>query len=105
VCLERAAAVAPSPLMLWARSVKADPARADGLSPAVGVSAQWKMPRVEDDALAVTGLEAGQRARIDFEALEDPGASDDEDDNQQASGEILLHAPAVFELRELLLAR
>lgn len=66
---------------LWPGPIHSEPARADTLSPAVGVSAQWKMPRVEDDALPVTGLEAGERARIDFEALEDPGASDDEDDN------------------------
>jgi hypothetical protein len=63
------------------------------------------MPWVEDDALAVTGFEAGERARIDLEALDNPRASDDEDDNQQAGGEVLLHAPAVFELFELRLAR
>jgi hypothetical protein len=63
------------------------------------------MPRVEDDALAVTGLEAGERARIALETLEDPGASDDEEDNQQARGEILLHAPTVFEILEFPLVR
>jgi hypothetical protein len=76
--------------------------RADTLSPAIAVSARWKMPRVEDDTMVVTGFEAGERARIDLEALEDPGADDDENDNQQTGGEVLLRAPAVF---ELLLAR
>ena len=63
------------------------------------------MPRVEDNTVAVTGFEASKRARIDLEALDDPGASDDEDDNQHTGGKVLLHAPAVFELLELLLAR
>jgi len=55
--------------------------------------------------MAVTGFQAGERARIDLEALDDPGASNDEDDNQQTGGDVLLHAPAVFELVDLLLAR
>jgi len=55
--------------------------------------------------MAVTGFEAGERARIDLEALDDPGASNDEDDNQQTGGEVLLHAPAVFARCELLLGR
>jgi hypothetical protein len=50
-------------------------------------------------------LEAGERARIALETLEDPGASDDEEDNQQARGEILLHAPTVFEILEFPLVR
>src|SRR4029077_13122625 len=58
----------------------------------LSVSTQWKMPRIEDDTMAVTGCEAGERARIDLEALDDPGASNDEDDNQQTGGEVLLHA-------------
>ena len=55
--------------------------------------------------MAVTGFEAGEGARIDLEALDDPGANDDEDDNQQTGGEVLLHAPAVFERFELRLGR
>jgi hypothetical protein len=63
------------------------------------------MPRVEDNTMTVTGFEASKRARIDLEALNDPGPSDDEDDDQQTGGEVLLHAPAVFELLEFVLAR
>ncbi len=55
--------------------------------------------------MTVTGFEASKRARIDLEALNDPGPSDDEDDDQQTGGEVLLHAPAVFELLEFVLAR
>ena len=55
--------------------------------------------------MAVTGFQAGERARIDLEALDDPGPGDEEDDDQQTGGEILLHTPAVFELLEFVLAR
>jgi len=63
------------------------------------------MPRVEDNTMAVTGFEASKRARIDREALDDPGASDDEDNDEQTGGEVLLHAPAVFKFLKLVLAR
>ena len=55
--------------------------------------------------MAMAGFEASKRARIDLEALDDPGPSDEEDDDQQTGGEILLHAPAVCELLKFVLAR
>ena len=63
------------------------------------------MSRVDDNTLAMTGFETRERARIDFEALDDPDASDDEDNDQQTGGEVLLHAPAVFVLFDLCIAR
>src|SRR5262245_6496614 len=52
---------------------------ADTLAAPDGVSARWKMPRVKDDTMAVTRFEAGEGARIDLEALDDPGTREDED--------------------------
>jgi len=62
------------------------------------------MPRVEDGAMVVAGLKAGERVRVGLEVIDDPGAGGEQDDDQQTRSEVLLHAPAIVERIELLLA-
>jgi len=54
--------------------------------------------------MVVAGLKAGERVRVGLEVIDDPGAGGEQDDDQQTRSEVLLHAPAIVERIELLLA-